>query len=272
MVEHAVELGEQRADPGRPLGHLHAEHVLDREHDAELGGERAEPVVAVGQHDDLAVVAHLEELLDAAVHVADDRLAGHDALAVERQPQPQDAVGRRVLRPDVEHHVGRGEARADAGGDLGHERRQQPLGPCGRSAGQSHAASCARPAPAGRTALDLAAPGSAPCSCSRACRLPAPVPRRVRERLLVRLRVPGDVEDHAVAQPLQPRRDLVTVRRDQRVHGGRERRGGEAVVEVAGAVALGSRCARARCARGRRCSGRSPPAASALNSDMSVAS
>ena len=126
MVEHPVELGEQGTDPGRALGHLHAEHVLDREHDSELGGEGAEPVVPVGQHDDLPVVADLEELLDAAVHVADDRLARDDPLTVERQPQAQHTVGRGVLRTDVEHHVGRGEARADARGDLGHERLNQP--------------------------------------------------------------------------------------------------------------------------------------------------
>ena len=74
VVEHPVQLGEQRARPHRPLRHLHAEHPLDREHHAELVGERGQPVVPVGQHDDLPVVAHLEQLLRAAVHVADDRL------------------------------------------------------------------------------------------------------------------------------------------------------------------------------------------------------
>ena len=118
MVEHPVELGEERPDPGRPLGHLHAEHVLDREHDSELVGERTEPVVPVGQHDDLPVVADLEQLLGTAVHVADDRLARHDPFTVERQPQAQDAVRGRVLGADVEHHVGGGEARADARGDF----------------------------------------------------------------------------------------------------------------------------------------------------------
>ena len=72
--EHAVELGEQGAQPDRPLGHLHAEHRLDAEHHPELVAERREPVVAVGEHGDLAVVAHLEQLLGATVHVADDRL------------------------------------------------------------------------------------------------------------------------------------------------------------------------------------------------------
>jgi hypothetical protein len=44
--------------------------------------------VPVGQHDDLAVVAHLEQLFRAPVHVSDDRLAGDHPLAVEHQLQP----------------------------------------------------------------------------------------------------------------------------------------------------------------------------------------
>jgi hypothetical protein len=42
--------------------------------------------VPVGQHEDLPVVANLEELLRPAVHVADDRLGADDHLAVEDQP------------------------------------------------------------------------------------------------------------------------------------------------------------------------------------------
>ena len=40
MVEDAVELGEQRACPHGALRDLHAEHALDRKHDAELVAER----------------------------------------------------------------------------------------------------------------------------------------------------------------------------------------------------------------------------------------
>ena len=123
VVEHPVELGQQGAGPGGPLGHLHAEHRLDPQHHPELVAERREPVVPVGQHDDLPVVAHLEQLLRAAVHVADDRLGADDALAVDHDPQPQDAVGRRVLRADVEHHVRGGEAAgAHAHGELSRRR------------------------------------------------------------------------------------------------------------------------------------------------------
>ena len=76
--------------------------------------------MAVGEHDDLAVVARLEELLGAAVHIADDRLGVLDALAVEHEPEPQHAVGGGVLRADVEHHVGAFRRAADADRRLRH--------------------------------------------------------------------------------------------------------------------------------------------------------
>ena len=112
VVEHPVQLGQRHPQPDRPLGHLDAHQPFDGEHHAELVGERGQPVVPVGQHDDLPVVAHLEQLLGAAVHVADDRLAGDHPLAVEGELEPQHAVRGRVLRPDVEHHVGGVEAGA----------------------------------------------------------------------------------------------------------------------------------------------------------------
>ena len=114
VVEHPVQLGEQRAHPDGALGDLHAEHPLDGEDDAQLVGERRQPVVAVGEHDDLPVVARLEELLRAAVHIADDRLRVLDPLAVEDEAQPQHAVRGRVLGADVEHHVGALRRAADA--------------------------------------------------------------------------------------------------------------------------------------------------------------
>jgi hypothetical protein len=117
VVEHPVQLGEERARPHRAGGDLHAEHALHGEDHAELVGERGQPVVTVGEHDDLTVVTGLEQLLRAAVHVADHGLRADDAFAVQDEPQPQHAVRGRVLGPDVEHHVGalRGAADADHG-------------------------------------------------------------------------------------------------------------------------------------------------------------
>src|SRR5215218_5014949 len=62
--------------------------------------------MAVGEHDYLPVVAHLEELLSTAVHVADDRFGLNDALTVEDETQPEHSVCGWMLRTDVQDHVG----------------------------------------------------------------------------------------------------------------------------------------------------------------------
>ena len=162
MVEHPVQLGEQGAGPDRADRHLHAEHPLGRQDDAQLVGERREPVVPVGQHDDLPVVAHLEELLGAAVHVADDRLGGQDALAVEGEPQPQHPVRGGVLRADVEHHVlgGRGRARAADLGRPGAETDGPLDRPTGAHAGRvCHRLATTPPPCAGGAAARSQRPG-----------------------------------------------------------------------------------------------------------------
>ncbi len=110
VVEHPVQLCQQGPAPGGTFGHVHVEHRLDSERDADLVAERGQPIVAVGQHHDLAIVAHLKEFFGAAVHVADDRLGGHDALAVGGDLQSQHPVRGRMLRADVEHHLGRTQA------------------------------------------------------------------------------------------------------------------------------------------------------------------
>jgi hypothetical protein len=61
--------------------------------------------VSVHQHHRLARVPELGELLRRPVHVADHRLGAHDDLAVEFEHHAQHAVGRRMLRADVEDHV-----------------------------------------------------------------------------------------------------------------------------------------------------------------------
>ena len=150
MAQNAVELGQQGAGPRGALGQLHAEHGFDPQDDTELVGERRQPVVAVGQNHDLTVVAHLEELLGAAVHVSNDRLGADDALTVDHQSQPKHAVSGRVLRADVEHHVGRGEpARAYPDGELSRRGR------CG------HTGSVPCP-PAGAGGADRSAGGVVP--------------------------------------------------------------------------------------------------------------
>lgn len=147
VVEDPVQLGEERTGPHRALRDLHAQHPLDGHDHAELVGEGGEPVVTVGQHDDLPVVPRLEELLGTAVHVADHRLGLLYDLAVEHEPEPEHTVGRGMLRPDVQHHVGALRRAADADRRLRHAVSipRAPAAPCPASRPPRRAA----PAPAG---------------------------------------------------------------------------------------------------------------------------
>ena len=99
MAEHPVELGQQGPRPDPPRRHLDPGQPFRGQHHAQLAGERAQPVVPVGQHDDLPVVPRLEQLLRAPVHVPDHRLRRHDPVAVQGQPEPQQPV-RRTDAPD----------------------------------------------------------------------------------------------------------------------------------------------------------------------------
>ncbi len=101
----ARQLGERGADPLRARRRLDVHQLLGGVDERHLVRERREPVDAVDQRRDLRVGAVLGELLVAAVHVPDDRVGRDDALAVEAHDEAQRPVRRRVLRPDVEHHV-----------------------------------------------------------------------------------------------------------------------------------------------------------------------
>ena len=87
--------------------------LLDRFDVAVLGVELRQVVRPVVIADHLTVVAVLGKLLVAAVHVADDRIDVHDELAVDRQDHAEDAVRRRMLRPDVDVDVNRLEVALD---------------------------------------------------------------------------------------------------------------------------------------------------------------
>ena len=87
---------------GNLLGDPH--QLLDRLDEAEVVRGRGDVVHAVRVRDALRIGHVLEELLRAAVEVADDRLRVDDALAVDLQQYPQHAVRRRVLGPEVDLH------------------------------------------------------------------------------------------------------------------------------------------------------------------------
>ena len=102
VAEHPVQLREQGARPGRAHRHLEPEQALDGKHNAQLGGERREPVVTVREHQQLPVVACLEQLLGPAVQEAHHRLAGDDALTLDAEPELQRAVRGGVVGSEVE--------------------------------------------------------------------------------------------------------------------------------------------------------------------------
>ncbi len=96
---------EDGADVARPRRHHQPDQLLHRPHVGEVVGGRRHVVHAVGVRDVLEERVELEQLLGAAVEVADDRIAVDDPLAVHLQLQAQHAVRRRVLRPEVELHL-----------------------------------------------------------------------------------------------------------------------------------------------------------------------
>jgi hypothetical protein len=66
----------------------------------ELVAEGRQPVVPVGQHHQLPVVADLEQLLGAAVQEADDRLGGGDPAVLHGERHLQHPVRGGVVRPE----------------------------------------------------------------------------------------------------------------------------------------------------------------------------
>ena len=101
----ALHLVEEHADVLRLLRHLEPEELLDREAVCVVVRGRRDVVHPVRVRDDHRVRLGLEQLLGAAVEVADVRARRDDALAVHLQDDAQDAVGGRVLRPEVQLHL-----------------------------------------------------------------------------------------------------------------------------------------------------------------------
>ena len=101
----ALQLAQEGADVARPRRHHQAHQLLHRPHVGEVVGGRGHVIHAVGVGDVLEERVQLEELLRAAVEVADDRIAVHDPLAVHLELQPQHAVGRGMLGAEVQLHL-----------------------------------------------------------------------------------------------------------------------------------------------------------------------
>src|SRR5688572_1925850 len=114
---HPGHLGEDQTDPQGPRWHLELHELFGRGDERDLVGVTRHPVDPVDDRRDLRVVPHLGELLVTPVHVADDRAHVEGPLAVDAGDETEHPVGRGVLRPDVEGHLGCLQLHRD--GDLG---------------------------------------------------------------------------------------------------------------------------------------------------------
>ena len=96
-IEHADELGAARD--------RNAEQALDRQRVGVLLVHRRDIVEPIEIGHVLQIGARLHQLLGAAMQQADMRIDALDHFAVELQHQPQHAVRRRMLRPEVDREV-----------------------------------------------------------------------------------------------------------------------------------------------------------------------
>ena len=106
-----VELAEQHPHPRRLRWDFEFEELFDCRHEDELVVLVADVVDPLGIRHALPVRLLLHRLLEAGVEVADHGVDADDLLAVEVDDEAQDAVGRRVVRAevDLEDVAGRGE-------------------------------------------------------------------------------------------------------------------------------------------------------------------
>jgi hypothetical protein len=100
----ALHLGEQRAQPAGPAGHLDAEELLEGGVERLLAGHGRDVIVFVDDRGLLHEGELLAQLLHAAVEVAGEGDGLHDHLAVQVEVDPKHAVGRGMLRAEVQQH------------------------------------------------------------------------------------------------------------------------------------------------------------------------
>jgi hypothetical protein len=86
MTENARVLGQQGTQPDGTFWHREPHHLLADESDGELAKERSLPVMAIRQHQDLPVVADLEEFFGASVHRAHHDAGRGDHVVLGPQP------------------------------------------------------------------------------------------------------------------------------------------------------------------------------------------
>src|SRR5688572_11851742 len=104
MVQYPRNLVEHHANVLGAHRHLHAEQSLDRQHISVLVAHHRHVIepVHIGERLDERLV--LGELLGGAMQKTDMRIGALDHFSIELEHEPQHAVGRRMLRPEV-HRV-----------------------------------------------------------------------------------------------------------------------------------------------------------------------
>ena len=105
VVEDASHLEEEDADDLRAARHLDVEQLLHRHRVPVLLRHHRHVVEPVKVRERLLVGLVLDELLGPAMKQPDVRVGLDDVLAAQLEHQPQHAVRRRVLRPEVEREV-----------------------------------------------------------------------------------------------------------------------------------------------------------------------
>src|SRR2546422_3874962 len=162
-----LQLGGDHSQILRAPGDLELPDLLHGGHIRELRGHGCDIIGLRRDRRVLDVREGLAELLVAAMEVADHRVHADDRLPLERENHPEDAVGRRVLRPHV-HHEALVTAVADLD-DLFRLRFGHPLTSWARTAPERGRASASRQAAAWPCRGRPATPGPA-----SSCRAPPP--------------------------------------------------------------------------------------------------
>ncbi len=101
VIENPGDLVEQDPDELGAFRNLDAEQVFDREDVGVLLRERRDVIEAIEIAYALNVGSVFDQLFGAAVQEADVRIGPLDHLAVQLQDQPEHAVRRGMLRPEV---------------------------------------------------------------------------------------------------------------------------------------------------------------------------
>ena len=113
MGENATDFRIEHADQLAALGHIHAQKLLDGQAEGMLLIHRRAIVEPVEVRHVLRIGARLHQLLGAAMQQADMRIDTLHHFAIQLQHKAQHAMGRRMLRAEVDREI-------TDGGLLGH--------------------------------------------------------------------------------------------------------------------------------------------------------